>query len=114
MRRFILLSLALAVAACARAGAPAEQGDAAPARRWLAGDHHIHSQYSVGWNDSTTPPTPILAGDARYPIPTNAEMAQKHGLSWMVSTDHGGPNHSKLNLEQAYPELVRSRTAVPD
>jgi hypothetical protein len=114
MRRFILLPLTLAAAACARAGAPAEQADTAPARRWLAGDHHIHSQYSVGWNDSTTPPTPILAGDARYPIPTNAEMAHKHGLSWMVSTDHGGPNHSKLNLEQAYPELVRSRTAVPD
>ncbi|HEX5831119.1 MAG TPA: hypothetical protein VFY16_09070, partial [Gemmatimonadaceae bacterium] len=36
-----------------------------------------------------------------------------HGLAWMVSTDHGGPNHSKLNLEQAYPELVRSRREVP-
>src|SRR5688572_24223187 len=105
MRPFILLPLTLVTAPCARTGAPfpAQQADTAQARRWLAGDHHIHSHYSVGWNDSTTPPTPILAGDARYPIPTNAEMAHKHGLSWMVSTDHGGPNHSKVNLEHAYP-----------
>ncbi len=97
----------------ATAGAPRSAQQDTSARRWLAGDHHIHSRYSVGWNDSTTPPTPIIAGDARYPIPTNAEMAKKHGLSWMVSTDHGGPNHSKVNLEQAYPELVRSRAEVP-
>ncbi len=28
--------------------------------------------------------------------------------------DHGGPNHSKVNLEQAYPELLKSREAVPE
>lgn len=83
------------------------------ARTWLAGDHHIHSQYSVGWDETTNPPTPIVAGDAKYPIPTNAEMAKQHGLSWMVSTDHGGPKHSKVNLELAYPELLESRQAVP-
>ena len=32
----------------------------------------------------------------------------------MVTTDHGGPNHSKVNLEQAYPELLKSREAVPE
>ncbi len=32
----------------------------------------------------------------------------------MVCTDHGGPNHSKVNLEQAYPDLVRSRRLVPE
>jgi hypothetical protein len=32
----------------------------------------------------------------------------------MVATDHGGPLHSKLNYEQAYPELQRSRAEVPD
>lgn len=116
MRQPIFLKLVFAAAACAGAASPllAQQGDTASRRSWLAGDHHIHSRYSVGWNTTTAPPTPIIAGDARYPIPTNAEMARKHGLSWMVSTDHGGPNHSKLNLEQAYPELVRSRTIVPD
>ncbi len=82
--------------------------------RWLAGDHHIHSRFSVGWDTLTTPPSPILGGDAIYPIPTNAEMARDHGLEWMVSTDHGGPNHSRVNAEYAYPELLESREAVPE
>lgn len=85
----------------------------AESRVWLAGDHHIHSRFSVGWDESA-PPKPIIGGDAIYPIPTNAEMARKFGLSWMVATDHGGPNHSKVNLEQAYPELLHSRTEVPE
>src|SRR5688572_25876770 len=37
-----------------------------------------------------------------------------HGLSWMVTTDHGGPNHSKLNLTRAYAELKASREMVPE
>lgn len=81
---------------------------------WLAGDHHIHSEWSVGWDNSTNPPTPIRAGDAIYPTMKNAENAKKYGLDWMVTTDHGGPNHSKVNLEQAYPELLKSRDAVPE
>jgi hypothetical protein len=32
----------------------------------------------------------------------------------MVATDHGGPNHSKVSLELAYPELLLSREAVPE
>lgn len=83
-------------------------------RQWLAGDHHIHSRYSVGWDYETDPPSPIIAGDAIYPTPMNAVMARLYGLSWMVTTDHGGPNHSKVNLEQAYPELLTSRKAVPE
>lgn len=83
-------------------------------RSWIAGDHHIHSRYSVGWNRENDPPTPILAGDAIYPIAMNATMARHFGLSWMVATDHGGPNHSKVNLEQAYPELQLSREVVPE
>ena len=81
---------------------------------WLAGDHHVHSRYSVGWNRETDPPTPILAGDAIYPIPMNTLMGRRHGLDWMVSTDHGGPNHSKINRDHAYPELLEARVAVPD
>ncbi len=83
-------------------------------RSWLAGDHHIHSRYSVGWERDSTPPMPIKGGDAIYPIPMNALMAKYYGLSWMVSTDHGGPNHSKVNLDMAYPELLYSRKAVPE
>lgn len=91
--------------------------DAPPAeeeRSWLAGDHHIHSEFSVRWDRSTDPPTPILGRDAIYPTARNAEMAKHYGLSWMVTTDHGGPNHSRLNLEQAYPTLVKSRESIPD
>jgi hypothetical protein len=29
---------------------------------WLAGDHHIHSEWSVGWDNSTTPPTQSMLG----------------------------------------------------
>ena len=89
-------------------------GTSGAQRTWLAGDHHIHSRYSVGWNRTIQPPEPIIGADAIYPIPTNALMAKQHGLAWMVTTDHGGPNHSKINLEQAYPELERSRREVPD
>lgn len=87
-----------------------------PARRvWLAGDHHVHSRFSVSYTPSPDgkAPTPVIAGDARYPIPTNAEMGARFGLSWMVATDHGGPQHSKVNRDQAYPELLRARKTVP-
>lgn len=82
--------------------------------RWLAGDHHIHSRFSTGWDDKTTPPTPIIGGDAIYPIPMNAVMARRFGLDWMVATDHGGPNHSKVSHDHSYPELLESRKAVPE
>ncbi len=81
---------------------------------WRSGDHHIHSRYSVGWDRETNPPTPILGGDAIYPIHMNALMAKYFGLEWMVATDHGGPNHSKVNFQRAYPELVQSRRVVPE
>ncbi len=84
------------------------------AARWLAGDHHIHSRYSVGFDTSAEKPEPIIGGDAIYPIPMNAMMARRFGLSWMVATDHGGPGHSKINHDRAYPELVLSRELVPD
>jgi hypothetical protein len=60
------------------------------------------------------PPAPILAGDAKYSILLNAQMAANFGLSWLVITDHGGPNRAKLALEQSYPELLASRRAVPE
>lgn len=87
------------------------------ARRWLAGDHHIHSEFSADYPEppagSTDAPKPVLGADGRYPISQNATMARTFGLQWMVSTDHGGPNHSKLNHDQAYPKLLQSRRDVP-
>ncbi len=84
------------------------------APQWLAGDHHIHGKYSARWDWSTKPPTPILRGDAQYATALYAQMAKHHQLSWMVTTDHGGPQHSYVNLNQAYPELVASRKAIPE
>jgi hypothetical protein len=83
-------------------------------KQWLAGDHHVHSQYSVGWDLTKTPPAPVFGGDAIYPTLLNAERARQFGLSWMVTTDHGGPNHSKITAELAYPDLVQSRKAVKE
>ena len=74
-------------------------------RQWLAGDSHIHSHWSPGYDRTKNPPDPMKGQDAIYSTPTNAAMAKRFGLSWMVTTDHGGPNHSKFNLEQAYAEL---------
>lgn len=93
---------------------PSKEESKKTSATWLAGDHHIHSEWSVGWDNTKNPPTPIKGGDAIYPTVKNAENAEKYGLDWMVTTDHGGPNHSKVNLEQAYPELLKSREAYPD
>jgi hypothetical protein len=81
---------------------------------WLAGDHHIHSNNSVGWDETSNPPKPIAGGDAIYTIEKNALMAREFGLSWMVATDHGGPNHSKLSMDRTYPALLAARLAVPE
>ena len=89
--RHLASGAALASVLCAVAGAAAEA--------WLAGDHHVHSHFSP---------------DASHPIGDNARMARQFGLDWMVTTDHGGPNHSRIGLEEAYPELLRSRAALPE
>jgi hypothetical protein len=85
-----------------------------PEREFLAGDSHIHSHWSAGYDRTKSPPEPLVGSDARYATPINAHRARQHGLAWMVTTDHGGPNHSKLNLERAYAELKVSREMVPE
>jgi hypothetical protein len=116
---FPVSGLVLAMAACSPSDTPrpapfdASRSSASEAT-WIAGDHHIHSRFSVGWDTTQSPPAPQVGGDAIYPIPMNATMARRFGLSWMVTTDHGGPNHSRVDLELAYPELVQSREAVPE
>ncbi len=105
----ILLTVALLSTGCAPL-----VPEVPDSRSWLAGDHHIHSRYSVTWDREADPPEPIIGSHGLYPIPLNALMADHFGLSWMVSTDHGGRNHSKLNLEEAYPNLLVSREVVPE
>lgn len=82
-------------------------------RSWLAGDHHVHSEWSVDWDESTSPPTPIRGGDSPYSRSRNAAQAAAHGLRWMVHTDHGGPGHSKVTHEHAWPALQQARRDVP-
>lgn len=100
----------LTIAACSTLTDPTE----AVNRQWLAGDHHIHSRYSVLWDREVDPPVPLLGSHGVYPIPLNALMARYYGLAWMVATDHGGRQHAKLNLEQAYPNFLVARAAVPE
>src|SRR5262245_32287571 len=105
----IVMFLAVSATAVASMNFAQESG-----RQWLAGDSHIHSHWSPGYDRTRNPPEPLKGQDAIYSTPLNAQKARQFGLSWMVTTDHGGPNHSKFNLESAYAELKESRRAVPD
>ncbi len=109
LRATIIVNVLLFLSACTTQDADEGQSE----ERWLAGDHHMHSRYSVSYDDQKSPAFTI-GGDAPYPIPMNALMARHHGLDWTVATDHGGPDHSKINFEIAYPELQLSRSALPD
>ncbi len=100
----LLLSAAVWTASCAPM----------PARQWHAGDSHVHSHWSVGYDRSQSPPALLKGQDALYSTPRNAEMARRFGLRWMVTTDHGGPDHARFNLTQAYRELTLSRELVPE
>ncbi len=86
----------------------------APGRQWLPGDSHIHSHWSAGSDQRRIPPISVKGQDALYSTPRNAVMARQFGLRWMVTTDHGGPDHAKLNFLQAHRELTLSRELVPD
>ncbi|MGW3471236.1 PHP domain-containing protein [Saccharopolyspora sp. NPDC000995] len=68
-------------------------------QRWLAGDHHIHTQYSP---------------DAQYEVATQVANARKYGLDWMVITDHGGVAHQKFSIDQVTPDIERARQANRD
>jgi hypothetical protein len=110
MTRLHLQLLLITTAAAAWAVVTAQVSQ----RQWLAGDSHIHSHWSADYDETKNPPEPITGVDGRYATPINAHRARIYGLSWMVTTDHGGPNHSKLNLTRAYVELKASREMVPE
>ena len=100
----------LAITGCTSPAPPAEE----PEMGWLAGDHHVHSRYSVLLDRAVDPPEPRIGAHGVYPIAMNALMAKHHGLAWMVTTDHGGRLHSKLYLDEAYPNLLAAREVVPE
>ncbi|WP_329138015.1 PHP domain-containing protein [Streptomyces sp. NBC_00670] len=66
---------------------------------WLAGDHHIHTQYS---------------SDAKYRVIDQVRQANAHGLDWMVVTDHASEQHAKIGVEKVNPDIVAARDAIED
>ena len=66
--------------------------------QWLSGDHHIHTQYSP---------------DGQYRVIDHVQHANAFGLDWMVITDHGSVQHSKIGVEKVNPDIVDARAAVP-
>ena len=66
---------------------------------WLAGDHHIHTQFSP---------------DGLYRVIDHVQHANAFGLGWMVITDHGSNQHAKIGVEKVNPEIVAARRAVED
>lgn len=111
MNKYLMLALLMASAPAVPASA---NGSTDAGRQWLAGDHHVHSEWSVDWDRSTTPPTPVRGGDSSYSRSRNAAQARAFGLRWMVHTDHGGPGHSAVTRDHAYPALLQARADVPE
>ncbi len=78
--------------------------NSAPAQRpprdgylWLAGDHHIHTQFSP---------------DGQYRVIDQVRHAGAYGLDWMVITDHGSVQHAKIGVEKVNPDIVAARREV--
>ncbi|MGO1057461.1 PHP domain-containing protein [Crossiella sp. CA198] len=67
--------------------------------QWLAGDHHIHTQYSL---------------DGRYRVIDQVRHGRNYGLDWMVITDHGGTTHARIGVEKIHPDILAARKDVPD
>ncbi len=87
-----------ATAAAGSSGA-AFFGDDPHSYVYLAGDHHIHTQYS---------------SDAMYRPHDQAFQAARNGLDWMVITDHGSIGHAKYGVEKVNPDIRAARAALRD
>ncbi|MXG90370.1 PHP domain-containing protein [Nocardioides flavescens] len=78
---------------------PGGPGGPGAVRTWLAGDHHIHTQYS---------------SDAQYRVIDQAQHAAAYGLDWLVITDHGGATHARIGVDKVNPDIVAARATLPD
>jgi len=95
-----LSAVGAAVGATPAAATTAPGGDRRGAQyRWLAGDHHIHTQYSP---------------DAMYRVSDQVRAAGRYGLDWMVITDHGGETHARIGVEKTNPDIRAAREDNPD
>ncbi|NED99541.1 PHP domain-containing protein [Phytoactinopolyspora halotolerans] len=61
---------------------------------WLAGDHHLHSQYS---------------NDAMYRIDDQAARAVAGGLDWIVITDHGNVPFATYSIAPQSADIAAAR-----
>ena len=90
---------ALAGAAPAAAAAPARRRVPRGGYQWLAGDHHIHTQYSP---------------DGLYRVVDQVQHGAAYGLDWMVITDHGSVQHARIGVERVNPDIRAARRDFPD
>ncbi|MFS1299680.1 PHP domain-containing protein [Streptosporangium longisporum] len=87
-------------AAAATTGTPTPHGrEPRDGYLWLAGDHHIHTQYS---------------SDGIYKVSDQVRHGNAYGLDWMVITDHGGATHAKIGVDKVNPDIVAARQDVRD
>ncbi|GAA2425859.1 PHP domain-containing protein [Streptomyces glaucus] len=109
-RRSLLRRAGLLGAGLAAGGVLAQTTAAAPARAasngrrgkgflWLAGDHHIHTQYS---------------SDGKYRVVDQVRQGARHGMDWLVITDHGSATHAKIGVEKVNPDIQEARAAYED
>ncbi|MDN3026138.1 PHP domain-containing protein [Streptomyces sp. S.PB5] len=103
LRRAGLLGAGLAagsvLATTPAAAAPASGGRRHEGFLWLAGDHHIHTQYS---------------SDGKYRVVDQVRQGARHGLDWMVITDHGSTTHAKIGVDKVNPDIRQARAAYED
>ncbi|MGC9497783.1 PHP domain-containing protein [Streptomyces sp. WG7] len=105
LRRAGLLGAGLAagtVLAQTAAAAPAQAAGNGRRKKgflWLAGDHHIHTQYS---------------SDGKYRVVDQVRQGARHGMDWMVITDHGSVTHAKIGVEKVNPDIREARDTYED
>ncbi len=109
LRRTGLLGAGLAagtVLTGSTAAADARRGDSRGDSRtprggylWLAGDHHIHTHYS---------------SDGKYRVVDQVRQGARHGMDWLVITDHGSATHARIGVEKVNPDIKQARAAHRD
>ncbi|MFI6038916.1 PHP domain-containing protein [Streptomyces sp. NPDC051315] len=104
LRRAGLLGAGLTAAGVLGRAATAPAYAATDGRRgngflWLAGDHHIHTQYS---------------SDGKYRVVDQVRQGARHGMDWLVITDHGSATHAKIGVEKVNPDIQEARSAHED